>query len=293
MSPLKALSLLSWIHKEIHMDAFYSLSCWSEQLLQSPSDVENILSYLSIPLDRSMGSRYWDWLRQQEELLIKNRIHHTFPSQSDYPEEFLSMSRPALSVTYRGNVNAFRACKLGVIGSRSPLPDSLSWMDLHLSSVVHKQQTLAIVSGGARGIDQKAHFISLRARRPTVCFLPSGILCPYPYSFLPWLERIEQSDGLVVSPFAPKAEMRKYYFHIRNRLIAAISQVVLVVEARRKGGSMLTARLALEEGKVLATLPASPSTIAAQGNLDLLADGAHMVRDDMDLTALLYLSTSQ
>jgi DNA processing protein len=81
--------------------------------------------------------------------------------------------------------------------------------------------------------------------------------------------------------------MQKSFFHARNRWIAGVSAVTVIVEANRKSGSSLTAKMALEEGRTIATLPVSPVGASGLGNLDLLASGAQLIRDCDDLMALM------
>ncbi|WP_460374321.1 DNA-processing protein DprA, partial [Staphylococcus aureus] len=91
--------------------------------------------------------------------------------------------------------------------------------------------------------------MSMLAGRPTVSFLPSGILQAFPNTHEPMFNRILDTGGALISGFAPDAFMQKGYFHARNRWIAGISSVTLVVEAQRKSGSHLTAKMAMEEGR--------------------------------------------
>jgi len=156
------------------------------------------------------------------------------------------------------------------------------WLDRELSSAV-KSSKGYIISGGARGVDQKAHMISLRSGRPTVAFLPAGLACVYPRDFSGWIEPICRAGGAVVSQFSPFSEMRKQNFHHRNRLIAQLAQSVFVAEAARKSGSYLTARLAVDLGKGVGVLPSSPNYVGNLGGLDLLFSGAQLIREARDL----------
>jgi DNA processing protein len=113
--------------------------------------------------------------------------------------------------------------------------------------------------------------------------LPSGILHPYPHQNEPLFRKIIEAGGALISGFAPDARMQKGFFHARNRWIAAISDVTLIIEAQRKSGSYLTAKLALEEGRSICTLPVSPMSARGLGNLDLIEAGAQPLRDAQDL----------
>ena len=100
-----------------------------------------------------------------------------------------------------------------------------------------------------------------------------------------------EAGGAFVSEFHPRTPMRKWNFEIRNRLIAGLTPLTLVIEGQIKSGTWVTARLALEEGRTLGCLPGSPWERALSGNLELLASGAAFVRDAQDLVMLLSSAT--
>jgi DNA processing protein len=210
----------------------------------------------------------------------------THPGATDYPARLLESSAPPRILCYTGEPVWLREDLISVVGSREPSRDSMDWMRTHLLGLLQEHR-LSVVSGGARGVDTWAHEISLLAGRPTVCFLPSGILKPYPAKNERLFGRILKAGGCLVSGFPPDAAMEKRYFHQRNRWIAGLSLVTFIVEAQRKSGSLLTARMALEEGRSICTLPVSPQAHQGQGNLDLLADGAQILRDQKDLELFL------
>jgi len=143
-----------------------------------------------------------------------------------------------------------------------------------------------VVSGGARGVDQWAHRLAIDSRQSTVCILPSGLLNAYPPAAEPLWARILESGGCLMSTCALNEPMRKHFFHVRNRWIAGLSDLCLVVEANRRSGSLLTAKLANDESREVCTLPVSPMSSQGLGNLDLLMSGATMVRDRHDLRTL-------
>ena len=231
----------------------------------------------------------WDSQAKKElEWCASRQIHLTVPGDEDYP--FDSLEEPPLLISYLGTPCWKERRCLSVVGSREPGAESLLWMETYLSKLL-KTSEWTLVSGGARGVDQKAHAISIQSTQPTLSILPSGLGEFYPPSFQTWLPHILAHGGAVMSSFSPHCQIRKYHFYKRNLLIAGISEVVFIVEARRKSGSLLTAKHALDLGKPICTLPGSPLNQKVLGNLDLLADGAIMIRDDQDLHALHALNT--
>lgn len=235
-----------------------------------------------------IGEPGWcrDRWRRLDEWSRANDIRWVRRGGDDYPEGLCRLSRPPLILSYQGAPVWKSFEMISVVGSREPAGDSIDWMRRHLLPVI-ETPGLTVVSGGARGIDAFAHELTLLTGKPCVCFLPSGLLHAYPAANAPLFRRIREAGGVLISGFAPDAEMEKGYFHARNRWIAGISSLTFIVEAQRKSGSYLTARMAMEESRAIATLPVSPLAPRGLGNLDLIFDGAHMVRDCADLLALV------
>jgi DNA processing protein len=212
-----------------------------------------------------------------------------YPGHKDYPFDPKTIRNCPQFLSCLGEVCWNSRHLVSVIGSREPSSAALAWMDLHLSEFL-KSNDVVLVSGGARGVDQKAHFLALRAQKPTVVFLPSGLAQPYPAEWKSWHKEVVRSGGALISTFSPFQGVRKHHFEQRNQLIAAIGQLLLVVEARRRSGSSMTARLAKEINRTICCLPGSPMDSRCFGNLDLLFDGALPIRDASDLGVLLSMS---
>jgi DNA processing protein len=143
---------------------------------------------------------------------------------------------------------------------------------------------LVVISGLARGIDAAAHEAALPTG--TIAVLAGGLDCPYPPENLALAQRI-RAEGLLVSeqPFglAPAAR----HFPRRNRLISGLARAVVVVEAARGSGSLITARDALDQGREVMAVPAHPFDPRGGGCLDLLRDGATLVRGPEDVLEAL------
>lgn len=131
---------------------------------------------------------------------------------------------------------------------------------------------MGIVSGGAFGIDAAAHEGALRAGAPTFAVLGCGVDVVYPDRHVDLFARIAVSGGLL-SEYAPGMPPRPGQFPARNRLIAALSQAVVVIEAAHRSGALITARLARELGRRVLAVPGSPGTdrIIAAGQAQAVA----------------------
>lgn len=139
------------------------------------------------------------------------------------------------------------------------------------------------VSGLARGIDAAAHRGALRDAGHAVAVLGSGIDVCYPKENRPIYDRILAERGAIVSEYEPGTSPARWRFPARNRLIAAMSAAVVVVEAARTGGALITARLAAEIGRPVFVVPGDVDRWASEGCNRLLRDGAHPVLGSEDL----------
>lgn len=146
-----------------------------------------------------------------------------------------------------------------------------------------------VVSGLARGIDAAAHRGCLAASGHGVAVLGSGVDVCYPAENRPIYEALVGGGGAVVSEYAPGTPPDRWRFPARNRIIAAMSAAVVVVEAHAKGGALITARLAAEIGRPVFVVPGDVDRPASEGCNRLIKDGAHPVLGAPDLLAELEL----
>ncbi len=141
---------------------------------------------------------------------------------------------------------------------------------------------VTVVSGMAFGVDAAAHRGALEAGGSTVAVLAGGADCPYPRSHLRLYEEICEK-GLVVSEFAPGTKPRRWSFPARNRIMAALSAMTVVVEAGKRSGSLITADLATTLGREVGAVPGPVNSHLARGTNSLIADGAKLIRDAEDV----------
>ena len=216
-----------------------------------------------------------------------------YPGHDHYPAEFFELEDPPLFLSVLGNsAQLIVRDRIAIVGSRELSHRCARWMEQELARFLRIASTAVIVSGGARGADQAAHLAAVRAGRPTIVFLPSGLGEIYPPDLNDWIEPILRAGGALVSSYAPHDTIRKYRFEGRNRLIATLCQLLFVTEASKRSGSLMTARLAAEQSKDIAVLPSFPSDLVGQGTLDLLINNAIVIRDAEDLLMAL-MSTSR
>ncbi len=145
---------------------------------------------------------------------------------------------------------------------------------------------ICVVSGLARGIDAAAHWSALEAGGKTVGVLGTSVDIPYPATNRPLYNRLAR-DGLLVSEFDTGKRAFPGCFPRRNRIIAGLSKVTIVVEAGHKSGALNTATHALELGRTVAAVPGNIDCPQAMGSNQLLRDGAHLITSVADAMMLM------
>lgn len=278
------LALISWQNHPIAWKDFVRLE---SEGIKTP---EGFAELVSSPETKEYLTHNKFWWKQAEanyKLCQRKNYQLIYPGKPGYPEKFIPLcdNVPILTVLGTWPVKTPGPC-ITFVGSRMGDEIALRWMDFCLPQIIKEKQILT-VSGGARGIDQKVHAVSARAQSPTLCFLPSGLDCFYPESLKTLRKSVLDNGGAFVSCFPAGFEMRKFCFYIRNGLMALYSSLVFVLQAQIRSGSMLTAKRALEYGVPVATLPGLPLSARWTGNLQLIYDGAFLIRDSVDLSVLL------
>jgi DNA processing protein len=208
---------------------------------------------------------------------------------SAYPAPLVALARPPSALYVAGGLE--RCLRLlsedavAVVGARRASPygaDVARALGRGIASA-----GVTVISGMALGIDSSAHEGALAIGGPTVAVLPGPAHRPYPASNR-LLHRGLVNVGAVVSELPPGVSIRRWMFPARNRLIAALAAMTVVVEARSRSGALLTAAYALELGRAVGAVPGRVSSPQAAGPNGLLARGALFVRDAQDVLDALF-----
>ena len=201
-----------------------------------------------------------------------------------YPEIFTQIPAPPLLLYVNGDAAALQLPAFAIIGSRNPTQGGIR--NAHSFSKHLAGQGFVITSGLAQGIDAAAHQGALEAGGKTVAFLGTGIDRVYPAANRDLAHAIA-SQGALVSEYPLGAPPERWHFPERNRLISGLSLGTLVVEAARRSGSLITARLAAEQGREVFALPGSIHNALARGCHELIRQGAKLVETSDDILAEL------
>jgi DNA processing protein len=201
--------------------------------------------------------------------------------EAGYPARLLEgVPDPPPALYARGEIHEKDQCAVAIVGSRMATPYGLEVARRLAGDLAEEGYT--IVSGLARGIDAAAHRGALEAGGRTLAVLGCGLDRIYPPSHGE-LAGAVASRGAVISEFPLGTKPLRPHFPIRNRLISGLSLAVVIVEAAERSGSLITARLALEQGREVGAVPGPVTSPASAGANQLLIDGATLVRTWRDI----------
>ena len=210
---------------------------------------------------------------------------HLTPQSPSWPERLKSIPNPPSEIWLRGRSELLtqEPC-IAIVGSRSASGYGLDQAARFADALA--RAGFVVVSGMARGVDQAAHAGALAAGGATIAVLGNGVDDPWPR----WSGLNDLSErGLLLSEFPPEQKPRRHHFPLRNRLIAALADAVLVIEAAHASGSLITAHWALDMGREVFALPGRVDHAMATGTLRLLREGARAVGSPAQLlTDLCY-----
>lgn len=232
---------------------------------------------------------------------IEKKDFHKYPLLSplleirDTPKElyFKFKNKEVLNNFLQKTFNGEEYKILTIVGSRKNTNYGKEALDYLLKYLAG--QKIIIVSGLATGIDSWSHKFALQNDFPTISIPGSGLSSKilYPANNLKLAEEILKRNSLMISEYEEDKKSQIYFFPSRNRIMAAISDAVLIVEAGEKSGTLITARLAMEYGKNVGIIPNNIFAEASLGSNRLIQDGATPVLSEFDILEMLRISDNQ
>ncbi len=202
-----------------------------------------------------------------------------WPAHPHYPPWLATIIDPPLLLWIHGDVSCLRGPLVALVGSRQAT--SAGREVAHALAADLAAAGVVVASGFARGIDAAAHRGALTRGR-SVAVLGCGLDVPYP-SDHGELRRQLSASGLFVSEFPPGTPPQPHHFPLRNRTLSGLCQAVVVVQAAERSGSLITARLALEQGREVLAVPGDVRTGTNAGGHALIRDGARLVERASDV----------
>ena len=284
-------------------------------------DMDELLADLAFSCAPGIGPQRYSIMRKvfstskrafeaQEQILLDNlpaHVAHSFirfrqtcnPKKllAEYREKLLQISDPPIclyissKLTDTELVKVFRSALVSIVGSRKH--SSYGREITNTIAYDLAKNGITIVSGMALGIDAIAHMAALDAGGKTIAILGCGVDVIYPQENEHLYKRINDSGSIILSEFAPGTQPIPGYFVARNRLVAGSSRAVVIVEGTIKSGSLITARIAADQGKDVYAVPGQVSSPLSEAPLLLIKQGAHMITEARDILDDFGMSAAQ
>lgn len=262
-----------------------------ERLAAHAGDIDAVLAQLrqaSAPLGESARA----WLKRPDEAQLAADLawlsapgHRLLCcTEADFPPLLETIPQPPAALFVAGDAGLLLHPQVAIVGARGASAGGLAYARRFARALA--QAGFVITSGMADGIDGAAHAAALDSGAPTIAVVGTGLDIVYPRKHRALAGRIE-AGGALVSEFPPGTAARADHFPRRNRIIAGLALGTLVIEAGLQSGSLITARLAGEQGREVFALPGSIDNPLARGCHRLIRDGARLVEEPADITEAL------
>ncbi len=203
-----------------------------------------------------------------------------------YPENLKHLYDKPISLYVQGDKSILNEFSLAMIGCREN-----STYGRKVATAIGKglaKRNIITISGLARGIDSISHRATIEENGKTIAVIGSGIDCIYPEENTKLAQEIVEKGGAIVSEYPPETKAERMNFPARNRIISALSSGVIVIEAKKKSGTMSTVDFALEQGKMVFAIPGNITNPNAEGTNELIKQGAKCVTCMQDIMEEYY-----
>jgi len=222
------------------------------------------------------------------------RAHAEHPDQGvlfvgdpNYPPALASLRDAPTFLWYRGQLECLNKPMLAMVGSRGATPAALEWT--RQQACLLAEAGVTVVSGLALGVDGAAHqgaLMNPNVSAATIAVMGTGADIIYPSRHRPLGDEIAQR-GLLLTEFSPGTGAQSRHFPSRNRIISGLCQATLIVEANLRSGTMITARMAADQGRDVLVLPGAVANPLARGPHQLIREGATLVENASDILEVM------
>lgn len=250
----------------------YTKNYLAELLLKDNVGRKRLISELN---NYQKDTSYIEELEEQEVSVIAF-------DEDEYPQDLKQISDFPILLFVKGDKGLLKVKSFTIVGTRK----MTKYGKLIVEEFLKSLNNICIVSGLANGVDAEVHRNCLKNNISTIAVVAGGLYEGFPKSNSVLFEEICKK-GVVISEFPPGRKLLKGMFPMRNRILAGMSQGVLVVESGEKGGSMITANLALEYGKEVFSIPGNIFSESSKGCNLLVSEGANIVRNKEEFVNML------
>ncbi len=256
-----------------------------QRVLEAPEGELGQIAGLNRKAIQGIVTGQWkEKLQNTLEELERHSINFVTCHDETYPEKLRDLPHPPPVLFHQGDLEPLKAPCVTVVGTRTPSSygrDMASKMARGLA-----QQGITVISGLARGIDTAAHLGALE-RGKTVAVVGTGLDTVYPPENRSLAGKIKKERGSILSPFPPGTPPERGNFPRRNLIMAALAQGVVVIEAGRRSGAVITAQYARELGRPIMGLPGLAGSAQTSGVHRLIKEGAHLIENLQDILDVL------
>lgn len=249
------------------------------KLYHKYKNYQKIYEYL-----KKRNNLFLDDKNKTSDEINKNGIKIITLKSKFYPKNFLKIPEKPLGFYVLGNLNLLNSKNclyIAVVGTRKP-----TFYGLKIAQKISEELSklgVIVISGLAYGIDSCAHKSVINSKGKTIAIIGEGIITALKSTKRKLIEEIIQNDGLVISEFSNETKAMPYHFPLRNRLIAALSDGVVIVEAPIDSGALITAKYALKYNKEIFVVPGEITNKNFEGSHNLIKQGAKLITKVEDI----------
>ncbi len=238
--------------------------------------------------DRIIESkRAWN-LDENWESLGEKGITFYSQEMEQFPECLRNIIDAPYSIYVKGRLPDFKKRRIAIVGARRCSEyGRVMAMELGKKLALHQVQ---VISGMALGIDAYGHMGALEGEGETFAVLGNGVDVCYPWKNKEIYEQIQVKGG-IISEYPPGLQPKQQLFPARNRIISALSEIIVIVEAKERSGSLITADFALEQGKDIYAVPGRSTDALSRGCNNLIRQGAGIITDVEEFLSDLEICT--
>lgn len=248
------------------------------------ASIENLkaeMQFDDVSIQEIINQKYRKNIDKYENYMKKYNIKMITILDKEYPEKLRNIYDKPITLFIKGNTKLLNTKSIAIVGARN-CSDYGKKVAVNISYNLAKEN-ICVISGMAKGIDKYSHVGALEAKGNTIAVIGNGLDYIYPYENKDIYERILQNDGLIVTEYIIGTRPEKLNFPARNRIISALSDGIIIVEAGEKSGSLITAEFGLEHGKEVFAVPGNIDNINSKGTNNLIKDGAYVLTDYKDV----------
>lgn len=262
------------------------------RILKDDPSLTALYSPLTAPSISSKQNEFLPLLQQIPiddliEYYVRNDIHLISVFDAEYPPLLKNIYQPPWLLWAKGDKTLLNCSfPLAVVGSRDATAYGKSTIEFLFPELIKHQAV--IISGLARGIDAHAHQTAIRLGGRTIAVIAGGFHHIYPRENLGLASHM-MTEQLVLSEYPPNTRPEKWHFPLRNRIIGGLAKGTLVIEAKKRSGSFITADFALSEGRDVFAVPGSILSPSFTGTNELIQLGAKLIKEPKDIIEEIYI----